>query len=65
MTASLAALVGSADLELVGPYHALAGELDGVTWEKCALHFRYFYDPPEMVTVVKRCSDQYHLGYFR
>jgi hypothetical protein len=59
------ALVQSVGLELAGPYHVLAGKLDGVTWEKCTLHSRFFYDPPEMVTVVKRSSDQFHLGFFR
>lgn len=62
-----AALVQSLGLELVGPYHVLAGRLEGVPWEKCTLHSRFFYDPPEMVTVVRRVShsDQYHLGFFR
>lgn len=53
------------DMELVGPYHVLCGRLDGRTWEQCVLHFRYFYDPPEMVTVLRRTDDQFHLGYFR
>ena len=63
----IASLVQVLGLELVGPYHVLAGRLDGVTWEKCVLHSRFFYDPPEMVTVVKRISnnDQYHWGFFR
>ena len=63
----IAALVQSVGLELVGPYHVLAGQLEGVTWERCTLQSRYFYDPPEMVTVVRRVSSssQYHLGYFR
>ena len=62
----IAALVASIGVELVGPYHVLAGKLDGVTWKKCILHYRYFYDPPEMITIiVKQSIDQYHLGYFR
>ena len=59
------ALVSSLGLELVGPYHVLARRLEGVTWDRCVLHYRYFYDPPEMVTVLRRKEDQYHLGYFR
>ena len=55
----------SIGMELVGPYAVLAGRLEGVTWEKCVLQSRFFYDPPEMVTVAQRTSDQYHLGFFR
>ena len=62
-----AALVSLVGLELCGPYHTLSGKLDGVTWRQCALHCRYFYDPPEMVTVLRSTSrdSQFHLGYFR
>ena len=63
----IAALVSSVGLELVDPYHVLAGRLEGVTWDKCVLHHRYFYDPPEMVTVLRRRGEEdlLHLGYFR
>lgn len=62
-----AALLPALGLELVGPFHVLAGKLEGVPWQKCVLHFRYFYDPPEMVTVARSTSGsgQFHLGYFR
>jgi len=53
-------------LELVGPYHVLAGRLKGVPWDKCALHYRYFYDPPEFLTVLSGDADSgFHIGYFR
>ena len=65
-----AALKPTLGLELVGPYDSLAGRLDGVPWEKCVLHSRHFYDPPEMTTVLAtrgrggKCEG-FHLGYFR
>ena len=53
-------------LELVGPYHVLAGRLKGAPWDKCVLHCRYFYDPPEFLTVMKgEESTGFHIGYFR
>lgn len=62
-----AALESSLNLLLVGPYHALAGKLEGVPWEKCVLHYRYYYDPPETLTVLSKDGDEggFHIGYFR
>ena len=54
----------SLGLELVGPYHMLAGKLKGVPTEKCLLHYRYFHDPPELLTVLAR-ADGFHIGYYR
>ncbi len=58
----------SLGLELVGPYHVLGGRLMGVPWEKCVLHYRFLYDPPEFQTVMIKSgtnTDGYHIGYFR
>ena len=55
-------------LVLTGPYDVLAGRLKGMTWEKCVLHRRHFYDPPEMVTVLEASghdTEGFHVGYFR
>ena len=64
------ALKAALGLELVGPYDVLAGRLKGVSWEKCVLHTRHFYDPPEMTTVLSGDGGGgggggYHMGYFR
>ena len=62
------ALESSLGLVLVGPYDVLAGKLKGVPWEKCVLHCRHFYDPPEVVTVLEASGDDahgFHIGYFR
>ncbi|XP_070552790.1 histone PARylation factor 1-like [Ptychodera flava] len=63
-TAALHAL----GLELVGPFDILAGKFKNHKGKKpCyVLHWRYFYDPPEFMTVVKGDDkSQYHLGYYR
>lgn len=63
-----AALEPGLGLVLVGPYDVLSGKLKGVPWEKCVLHGRHFYDPPEMVTVIRTVEDDlhgFHIGYFR
>ena len=52
----------------MGPYDALSGRLKGVPWERCVLHSRHYYDPPEMVTVLEAVGDStngFHVGYFR
>ena len=60
------ALEDSVGLKLVGPYHLLAGRLTEVSWSKCVLHCRFFYDPPEFLTVLKEDnSSGFHIGYFR
>ena len=63
-----AALEPCLGLMLVGPYDVLSGKLKGVPWEKCVLHKRHFYDPPEMVTVIEDVQNNlhdFHIGYFR
>ncbi|KAL5460079.1 hypothetical protein EMCRGX_G033497 [Ephydatia muelleri] len=60
------ALMPALNLELVGPFHVLQGQLTGVPWQQCVLQDRYFYDPPEVVTVLRSDDDRgFHLGYFR
>ena len=63
-----AVLESSLDMLLVGPYDVLSRRLKGVPWEKCVLHSRHYYDPPEMVTVLEAVGDGdngFHIGYFR
>jgi len=53
-------------LKLVGPYSVLAGHLDITSWEDCVLESRYFYDTPEVLTVLESIpKDGYHLSYYR
>ncbi|KAJ8298299.1 hypothetical protein KUTeg_024830 [Tegillarca granosa] len=58
--------------KLVGPFDILAGKHKGVTKNSKGrqpnylLHWRYYYDPPEFLTVIKGDDrKQFHLGYFR
>ncbi|XP_076868987.1 histone PARylation factor 1 isoform X2 [Brachyhypopomus gauderio] len=62
------ALLESLGLRLVGPFDILSEK------HLCCfssqnvfhLHWRYFYDPPELQTVLKGSDDtQHHMGYFR
>ena len=57
---------------LVGPYDVLAGRHKDVARNSTGrrpnflLHWRYYYDPPEFLTVIKGDNKkQFHLGYFR
>ncbi|XP_046570844.1 histone PARylation factor 1-like [Haliotis rubra] len=57
--------------QLVGPFDILAGKHEGVTHNagkkpNFLRHWRYYYDPPEFLTVVRGDDDtQFHIGYFR
>ncbi|CAC5425683.1 Putative histone PARylation factor 1-like,Histone PARylation factor 1 [Mytilus coruscus] len=58
--------------QLVGPFDILAGRHKGVRKNKHGrkpnylLHWRYYYDPPEFMTVIKGDNkSQFHLGYLR
>ncbi|KAJ3631165.1 hypothetical protein MTP99_012309 [Tenebrio molitor] len=54
-------------LTLVGPYDVLAGKFKHAkkSSEEYLLHWRYYYDPPEMLTVLKGDDKTgYHVGYF-
>jgi len=53
-------------LKLVGPYLILAGQLSKSSWEDCVLQSRYFYDTPEVQTVLESAAKNgYHIGYYR
>ncbi|XP_022320686.2 histone PARylation factor 1-like [Crassostrea virginica] len=66
------AMYSSLGWTLVGPFDILAGKHKSVTKNKKGrrpnflLHYRYYYDPPEFMTVIKGDSEkQFHIGYFR
>ena len=70
ITSNTDALKPTLGIELTGPYDVLGGSLKGVPWDKCVLHSRHYYDPPELVTVLTQQIDSehqtgYHIGYFR
>ncbi|KAL3266585.1 hypothetical protein HHI36_010749 [Cryptolaemus montrouzieri] len=55
-------------LKLVGPFDVLCGKFceQNKKDEEFLLHWRYFYDPPQMQTVLKGDDKTgYHIGYFR
>lgn len=56
-------------LKLVGPFDVLAGKLTNKsvkTSDDFLCHWRYYYDPPEMQTVLSDDDEtMYHIGYFR
>ncbi|KAM7443990.1 hypothetical protein ABFA07_007360 [Porites harrisoni] len=63
------ALKESLGLQLVGPYDILSGSFDDVKESEMIsyhLHYRYYYDPPEFLTVI-RGDDKtgFHVGYYR
>ncbi len=51
-------------MTLVGPFSFLAGDFDSRTahYDPC-LHWRYFGDPPEFVTIMTGGTDGLHWGY--
>ena len=60
------ALKETIGLKLVGPYHVLAGHLGTTSWEDCVVESRYFYDTPEVLTVLESIpKNGYHLSYYR
>ncbi|XP_072528099.1 histone PARylation factor 1 [Salminus brasiliensis] len=55
-------------LRLVGPFDVLAEKHRrcGSAQPNFHLHWRYFYDPPELQTVLQGDADtQHHMGYYR
>jgi len=62
------AFLPSLGLQLVGPYDVLAGKTRR-TVGRCPnylCHWRYYYDPPEFLTVVRGDdTKQFHMGYYR
>ena len=63
------ALKESLGLQLVGPYDILSGSFDDVKESDIIsyhLHYRYYYDPPEFLTVIRRDDKTgFHVGYYR
>eukprot|EP00794_Sanderia_malayensis_P007211 gene7211-8019_t len=65
------ALVDTLGLQLTGPYCIVSGELQGIVKDDDAslihMHSRFFYDPPEFMTVLseKNYHTGFHIGYFR
>jgi hypothetical protein len=59
------ALVETLDIHLVGPFDVLAGRVDRrVPSLPITLHWRYYDDPPEFFTVLKRGEGGLHWGYY-
>ncbi|XP_042893460.1 LOW QUALITY PROTEIN: histone PARylation factor 1-like [Penaeus japonicus] len=57
-----------AGITLVGPYDILSGKLKNLKTRKISsyvCHWRYYYDPPEFMTVIAGSEDEYHIGYYR
>uniref|UniRef100_A0A0A9XJM3 UPF0609 protein C4orf27 n=1 Tax=Lygus hesperus TaxID=30085 RepID=A0A0A9XJM3_LYGHE len=53
-------------LELVGPFDVLGGNTKDCTKEEALRHYRYYYDPPEFLTVLKADEKtELHYGYYR
>ena len=62
------AFAESLGLKLVGPFDILAGKVKKETMndkQKMLCHWRYYYDLPEMQTIVSSIRSGYHLAYFR
>ncbi|CAF1131943.1 unnamed protein product [Adineta ricciae] len=56
------------NLELVGPFEILDGALKTCsTLPNIHLHYRYYYDTPEFMTVIRTLDkkSQFHIGYYR
>ncbi|XP_042859355.1 histone PARylation factor 1-like [Penaeus japonicus] len=57
-----------AGLTLVGPFDVLSGKLAKLKHRKLSsflCHWRYYYDPPEFMTVLAGRENEYHIGYYR
>ncbi|XP_064086036.1 histone PARylation factor 1-like [Macrobrachium nipponense] len=57
-----------AGLTLVGPYDVLTGKLKNIKERKVSTylcHWRYYYDPPEFMTVIAGSDNEFHIGYYR
>ncbi|XP_044763037.1 histone PARylation factor 1 [Coccinella septempunctata] len=57
----------SIGLKLVGPFDVLCGKFCGIKKksEDYLIHWRYYFDPPNFVTVLKGDDKTgYHIGYF-
>jgi hypothetical protein len=59
------ALADTLDVHLVGPFDVLAGRVDqSVPSLPMTLHWRYYDDPPEFFTLLKRGEGGLHWGYY-
>ncbi|KAI4872682.1 hypothetical protein NFI96_007908 [Prochilodus magdalenae] len=68
VSVSADALQDALGLRLVGPFDILAGKhkRSESSQPNFHLHWRHFYDPPELQTVLQGGADtQHHLGYYR
>lgn len=57
-----------AGLTLVGPYDVMTGKLKKIKERRVShyvCHWRYYYDPPEFMTVIAGDKDEFHIGYYR
>lgn len=64
----LEALKTLLNLELVGPFEILDGQLKTCkTLPNMHLHYRFYYDTPEFLTVIRSTDkqSQFHIGYYR
>ncbi|KAK2155339.1 hypothetical protein LSH36_242g02006 [Paralvinella palmiformis] len=60
------ALKSTLGLVLVGPYDVLDGKHKTVKHPCYLRHWRYYYDPPEFMTIIKGDDKtQFHFGYYR
>lgn len=58
--------LAAVDIKLVGPFDLFDKELKQFSKEDGLRHYRYYYDPPEFLTVLTCNNDQeLHYGYFR
>ncbi|EDV23415.1 UPF0609 protein C4orf27 [Trichoplax sp. H2] len=68
-TAPSDALMDTLQLKLVGAFDVLAGQFDDRDESSITsyyLHWRFYYDPPEMMTLLAREDESsYHFGYYR
>ncbi len=56
------------NLELVGPFEILDDGLKTCkTLPNIHLHYRYYYDTPEFMTIIRTLDKkgQFHIGYYR
>ncbi|XP_054164183.1 histone PARylation factor 1-like [Oppia nitens] len=62
------ALIECLNLRLVGPYDLMTGRIKKdliKNSEQILCHWRYYYDLPEMQTIIASNRNGYHLAYFR
>uniref|UniRef100_A0A6A7GBI9 Histone PARylation factor 1-like n=1 Tax=Hirondellea gigas TaxID=1518452 RepID=A0A6A7GBI9_9CRUS len=50
---------------LVGPFEVIRGDFDEQSILSIHLHWRYYFDPPEFMTILVNEKSGLHFGYFR